>query len=307
MIVDAHAHVYRTAAQGRHHKGDYEIDEYGPAEIDLIPDDGTIDDFVAHLAASPVDRAFVLALFGVRPAAGADGVVLVCPGDDGGAPLPMSVDAARTALVDVNAWCTSLGSAPGVVPFITLEPTLLQGEALRGHVQDCIAAGAQGVKLHSILQGFHASDPRLDPAYEVLQEAGLPVIAHSGSTSGARADYAVPAAFGGLAARFPGLPLVLAHLGGGAWRTTAEFAAAHPGVRFDCCEIIHWMHAPDGPSGREVAELILDIGVERVLHGSDYPWYGLDESVDRVLGLPLLSEDDKQMVLGQNALDLLPA
>lgn len=39
--------------------------------------------------------------------------------------------------------------------------------------------------------------------------------------------------------------------------------------------------------------------------GSDFPWYGLDETVTQVLELPLLSDADKTAILGANAARIL--
>ena len=43
----------------------------------------------------------------------------------------------------------------------------------------------------------------------------------------------------------------------------------------------------------------------RVMMGSDYPWYDLDHTVERVLALPLLAEEEKHAILGANALAIL--
>ena len=35
--------------------------------------------------------------------------------------------------------------------------------------------------------------------------------------------------------------------------------------------------------------------------GTDFPWYGLAETVNQVMKLPLLSHDQKTAILGANA------
>jgi predicted TIM-barrel fold metal-dependent hydrolase len=35
--------------------------------------------------------------------------------------------------------------------------------------------------------------------------------------------------------------------------------------------------------------------------GSDFPWYDLDQTVDRVMSLPLLSMEEKEGIIGANA------
>ena len=39
--------------------------------------------------------------------------------------------------------------------------------------------------------------------------------------------------------------------------------------------------------------------------GSDYPWYDLDHTVERVMELPLLSDEEKQGIIGANAVNIL--
>ena len=104
-----------------------------------------------------------------------------------------------------------------------------------------------------------------------------------------------------MAERWPNLKLVLAHLGGAAWRETEELAAAFPQVMFDLSEIIEWPGSPNAPTGADMVDLIRNVGVERVMLGSDFPWYDPAMTVDRVMGLPLLSEQERSAILGGNA------
>ena len=82
---------------------------------------------------------------------------------------------------------------------------------------------------------------------------------------------------------------------------TLAVARAFPNVAFDLCEIIEWMGAPHAPSVEELAALIRDIGPERVVLGSDYPWYEPARTAELVLALPGLSQAEKNAILGENA------
>ena len=77
------------------------------------------------------------------------------------------------------------------------------------------------------------------------------------------------------------------------------------GLYFDCCEVIEWNGAPNAPSDMQMAQLIKDIGSERVMMGSDFPTYDLDHSVESVMKLPLLSDEEKEAILGANAARIL--
>ena len=50
--------------------------------------------------------------------------------------------------------------------------------------------------------------------------------------------------------------------------------------------------------------MIIDIGPERVMMDSDFPWYDLDHSIERIFSLPLLLREQKKRIMGANAVDI---
>jgi predicted TIM-barrel fold metal-dependent hydrolase len=101
------------------------------------------------------------------------------------------------------------------------------------------------------------------------------------------------------------MTVVLAHLGGGRWRQTAELAAAYPNAVFDLCEVIEWTGAADAPTDAQLAALIREVGPDRVVMGSDWPWYDLGHTVERINELPGLSDEERDGILGGNAARIL--
>ena len=97
----------------------------------------------------------------------------------------------------------------------------------------------------------------------------------------------------------------MAHLGGAAWRDVASLAEAQPTLRFDLSEIVHWIGAPLAPTAEQVVDLVRSIGVERVVLGSDFPWYTPGVTAAIVEDLPGLSEAERAAILGENAARLL--
>jgi uncharacterized protein len=168
------------------------------------------------------------------------------------------------------------------------------------HLRDMADRGARGIKLHPVAQRFEPDDPRMHPVYDACEELGLVVLSHTGSSPGGE-PFAEPAAFAPVLRTHPRLVVVLAHLGGGSWRQTVELARAFPEVGFDLCEIVEWTGAPNAPSDEDLARMIREIGPERVMLGTDFPWYDLGRTVELVMGLPLLSTGEKERILGANA------
>ena len=307
--VDSHVHLYRDSVEGRAEKDGYQVWEYGAHEgVHASECSGTVDELAVQMQATGISRAIIVNLFSAnvsRDAAIAD----LSPDLRG--------EARERKLADIDAWvidqmlafnrwnCDLAKTHSGLVPFIAADVVAMPGEQSARHVRDMVEShGAAGVKLHGAFQGFSMADERLWPTYAACQELGIAIIGHSGPDRGGL-GYAEPRAFGRVLAAFPELRVVLAHLGGGAWKQALEVAESHANAYFDCCEIMEWTDSPNGPSERELGQLIKNIGPHRVMMGSDFPWYDLDHSIDRVMSLPVLSIEEKEGIVGANAVRIL--
>jgi predicted TIM-barrel fold metal-dependent hydrolase len=294
VIVDAHLHAYRSAEEGRAEKTGYPIWEYGAKDgVAFSARDGTVADALEALAEAGASHAAVLEVFTVPGLPFPDGRFW---------PSSPAFPEHAQALIAGNEWvCSACREHPELVPFVCAHPAVMAAADTVEHVASLDAAG---VKLHTIGQRLDPDDPGLRPLFGYCSDRGLPVIAHCGPDRHGR-DFATPAAFAPVLERFPGLPLVLAHLGGALWRDVAALASAHASVRFDLSEIISWTGSEHGPSTDELAALVRAIGASRVLFGSDFPWYEPADVVARVSALPGLSEAERELVLGGNAAELL--
>ena len=278
-VVDVHVHLFEQADDPM--RDGYEIWEYGEHEgVESGSRRGTVEDLVAAVGTHPGAHCVILGMWGREDAAalGAD------------------------ALVAYNEWILATAAAsPHLTPLVAADPRVLGGSVGADHLRACAERGARGIKVHPIVQGFQPDDPRMDPIYDVCVELGLTVLSHSGSSRGA-APRADPFAFAAVMEQHPRLHLLLAHLGGASWHQVAPLAAAYPSLSFDLCEIIAWTGAPAAPSADELGRLIRDIGAERVLFGTDFPWYELDRTIDQLMALPHLSDEERRSILGENAI-----
>jgi hypothetical protein len=278
-IVDVHVHLFERSDDPL--RDGYDIWEYGTYDgVAFGTRRGTLGDLESALEPGPVGHCVVLGMFEPHPDASGE------------------ADRLRA----YNDWVlASTAGSVQLTPLVAADPTALGGMAGAEHLRDCAARGAKGIKIHPVLQGCAPNDPRLDPTYDVCVDLGLTVLAHSGATRG-QGPASDPFAFAAVLEAHPGLHLVLAHLGGASWRQVAPFAAAYPAVSFDLCEIIAWTGAPGAPSADELGRLIRQVGAERVLLGTDFPWYELDRTVDQVMSLPHLSDEERLGILGENAI-----
>ena len=307
-IIDVHIHIYRTSEQGHRGKEEYEIWEYGEKDVPLSRFGGSPEEALTAIEEAGAEKAVVVNLCS-RSSLMEEGK-LELPGDLNQHQKDIAVKEIASNLDSrlraSNEWICDLGkSHTQLIPFIGIDPGILSPEEMEAHVREMAHdRGAQGVKVHPVSQGFYMHDPRMSGVWRACVELDLPVMVHAGPAKSGD-QYATPEAFAPVMEAFPGLRLVMAHMGGGSWSQLPEFAEAHPGALYDICEIIEWTGAPEAPTDLELAKLILRVGAEKVMMGSDFPWYSILHTVERVHELPLLTDEQKSLILGGNALEFL--
>ena len=169
------------------------------------------------------------------------------------------------------------------------------------------AGGIRGFKLHPPLQEFHANDKAAYPFYEVVNEAKLPVIFHTGHSGigtgmrgggGIRLKYGHPMPIDDVAVDFPDLPIIMAHPSF-PWQDEAISICLHkPQVYID---LSGWSPKYFSPTLIQYANSLLK---HKVLFGSDYPlltpdrWMADFEKID-------IRPEVRPLILKENAADLL--
>jgi uncharacterized protein len=297
-IVDVHVHVVPEGEPGEEPERDpYEIWEYGAKDdVQICELAGTIGQVADAMRATECDHFVVVNMF-------VPGVELAKMGDD--ASLETCFEPLQQRLVDFNSWALNLAaSRADMTTFVAMDPTVMGGKEGAEHLGWAYERGARGFKIHPVMQQFLPHDPRMDQIFDACEELEMSVIAHAGSSRGGP-EWAEPEAFAAVLDARPRLKLVLAHLGGGRWQQTCRLAAAYPNVRFDLCEIIAWCGAPGAPTHDEMGRMIKQIGAERVMFGTDFPWYQVDRTIDQVMALPHLCDEERALILGVNAVNYL--
>lgn len=280
LVIDAHLHLYRTAEEGEQGKHGYQTWEYGPrpnVRFSTLAGDGAS-------AREALDAA------GASMAVVANLLDVVRPG------VPPAED-----LVAFNRWiCDVSRDDSHFYPLIAVDPGLMSVQENVRHLEEMVARGARGIKLHPPLQRLDPSNPALAPLFSACVGMGLVVLSHSGPSrdSSGRGE---PDSFRGLLSAFPALRIMLAHMGGAAWRQLPGIARDFPQVHFDLCEVIEWLGAPLAPTADELVSLVRQVGVGRVMMGSDFPWYDIDHTAQLVRELPGLSTEEQNAILGENA------
>ncbi len=136
-------------------------------------------------------------------------------------------------------------------------------------VADALAAGARLWKLHVQVGDFTPDDPILDDAWRLIDEAGTPVVIHAGS--GPReGTHTGPDPVANLLARFPRLPLVIAHLGMPEYDRFADLARRHERVHLDTTMAATDFIESIAPMTPAYVERLGALG-DKVVLGSDFP------------------------------------
>lgn len=171
-------------------------------------------------------------------------------------------------------------------------------EEMRSHA----ANGARVMKLHPTVQAFYPDDPDMMGLYEEAQRLGIILFFHGGRAGiepESRQRYAMPRHYEAVLNDFPKLQVILGHAGARDGEAMLAMARRYQNA---------WL----GIHGQSVSALdtmINKTGGERLLFGSDWPFYHIGMSLAKVL----LATDRRDRhairsrILRDNALQLLPS
>lgn len=166
-----------------------------------------------------------------------------------------------------------------LIPFFTVDPRRPGGlEMFRRGVEDW---GMRGLKLHPGA-GFYPYDLVVYPFYEKCMEYDIPVLFHTGVLPGPmKSRFARPLNVDDVAADFPDLPIIMAHVANEMWEEALGVAGVKPNIYFD---ISGWqMPFNSRPQHfyRMLRAVLDKVGPWRVFFGSDSPGYDLLCPFDR--------------------------
>ncbi|MBX5459692.1 MAG: amidohydrolase [Steroidobacteraceae bacterium] len=193
-----------------------------------------------------------------------------------------------------------------LIPFASIDPA--KGKMGAREARRLIDEyGVRGFKFHPSLQGFYPNDRSAYVLYEVIAEAKLPALFHTGQTGvgarvrggmGVRLKYSNPMYLDDVAVDFPDMTIVLAHPSF-PWQDEALAVATHkPNVYID---LSGWSPKYFPANLVQYSNTLLK---DRVLFGSDYPALTPDRWIADFEALPIKPEV-RPLIMKENAKRLL--
>ncbi len=197
-------------------------------------------------------------------------------------------------------------NADVLIPFASIDPHKgkMGAREARRLIQEY---GVRGFKFHPSQQGFYPNDRKAYVLYEVIAEARLPALFHTGQTGagagmpggmGIRLKYSNPLYLDDVAADFPQMPIILAHPSF-PWQDEALAVATHkPNVYID---LSGWSPKYFPANLVQYSNTLLK---DRMLFGSDYPVLTPERWLADFAQLPIKPEV-RPKIIKDNAVRLL--
>ncbi|MBU4366738.1 MAG: amidohydrolase family protein [Kiritimatiellae bacterium] len=160
----------------------------------------------------------------------------------------------------------------------------------REHIRMIHAEGFLGIKLHPYYQEFDLDEPRMEKIYECMRECGLLVFCHTGfDVAFPRECRADPERIWKVITKFPGLKFVATHMGAWEdWNEVERWLIGKPVLLETSFSIPY--------CGAELARrLLMAHPPDCILFGTDSPWAGQADEIERVKALDLPADRQRKL------------
>lgn len=216
-------------------------------------------------------------------------------------PIAPQGDLAKTRTLNDFTLAFAQANPDRVIPFASVHPD--DGPAAFAELARAAQAGAKGLKLHPNTQRFDVSSPAVAALVDKAAELKLPVIFDAYSPF----DADEIGKFVKLAITHPTARFILAHMGGPRFPELIVFwilpkYGIPRNVWFDLSAAAP-LYARS-PYQEQFVFICRKVGVDRVLFGSDFPFFQPTEALAAVRALGFTAEEQRQ-ILYANASALL--
>jgi predicted TIM-barrel fold metal-dependent hydrolase len=213
------------------------------------------------------------------------------------------------------------------IGFLAIDPR--RGQDAIEEVDRCVELGFKGIKIAPLICNF--DDPSFYPFYEKVREHKLPILFHSGATeSPTYMKHYKPIIYDTVASDFPEITIILAHLGKPWVDEAIRAARKNRNLYLDLSAWDDLYLARPMYLVETIAKAKCFCGLDKIMFGSDWPvqlggassFHGVSEHMTfkewidviknlktpeilKQLDYPEITEEDKRMILGENAAKIL--
>jgi len=184
----------------------------------------------------------------------------------------------------------------GAIPFLGAYDPRMEKESLNAFDKCLKEKGFVGIKIHPSFHGVSADDGRYAPVWKYASQQELPVLSHTWSvTDNPVQKLSVPHLFTRYIEEYPDVKFILGHSGGRGegQKEAVALAQKYENVHMDIAGDIFCLDL--------IARMVKSVGAEKILFGTDWPWFDAGVYIPRILLSPI-SEKEKAFILGLNAL-----
>lgn len=167
-------------------------------------------------------------------------------------------------------------------------------EKLLTHIKN----GARGLKIHPMMQTISPGDRRVVELCRIAGEYRLPVIFHSGwgpLVPEWQKRYVEFADFEKLVRACPETTIIMGHAGSGGYKEAVRIADKHKNVYLEL----------SGQTPAAIKEILTELGDDRLLFGSDWPYYPIAWPMAKVLLATEGKRKSREKIMKLNALKIL--
>ena len=167
-------------------------------------------------------------------------------------------------------------------------------------INEIVAMELPGIKIHPDYQKVNFDDDRYIRIMDYAADKGLVIITHAGEDVGLPGTiHCTPDKVLNVWKHIQPEKLVLAHMGGWrCWNEVEEKIVGLP-VYFDTA-VVSNKNVPIHISDEQLVRMIRNHGVDRILFGTDSPWYDQATALNDIRKSGL-NEEELKLVLGENA------
>jgi predicted TIM-barrel fold metal-dependent hydrolase len=298
MIIDAHSHIWeeKLVSGDLKHLLEALTERFTPDDPAQIRN-GTIDRLIGEMDEAGIDKTVLLGL-------------------DVGLAF-----ASELGVREYNDYVADIVRRypDRIIGFAGVDPR--RGKEGIVELQRCFDKGLRGLKLWT-LTGFYPDDESYYPLYEKVAELGIPMLIHTGSgPPKTYLKFNKPLYVDKVAVDFPEIKIIMAHIGAPWVEEAVAIVIKNPNVYVDMSAWEPVVKAAPIALCQALTQIKMATGsLRQVLFGTDWPLFtpimSLREWVEAIrtlemraplqmMGLKDFTDEDRRLILGENAAHVL--